>query len=206
MESLKQNDFAFIKGQEAAKRAALVSLVGPHSITFYGPSGGGKSMLCEALASAGHNRNKYEFRPCPCGNLTDPRKSCMCDKTDIVKHLQGLHTEMATDICVEVPPIPVSYLFDKQYGTTTTQIVDLAQRAKAVPPIQNPLHAFNNDAQTIMKQAYSELGLSIHSAVKIASVADSIRRLSGELIIGATHVSEAILYRRIDALSIVGRK
>ena len=62
------NDLKFVKGQEAAKRAIEIAVLGGQSILLYGPSGSGKRSLAEcALALASTARRAIVAVPC-CGS------------------------------------------------------------------------------------------------------------------------------------------
>lgn len=54
-------DFAYIKGQERAKRALEIAAAGGHDVFMIGPPGGGKTLLSKALSSILPRLNKEEI-------------------------------------------------------------------------------------------------------------------------------------------------
>ena len=58
--------------------------------------------------------------------------------------------------------------------------------------------AIDADGERLLRQAVSEMGLSARAHDKVLRVARTIADLAGEDRITATHLSEAIQYRRLD--------
>lgn len=157
------------------------------------------------------------MNPCPCGYFTDPRRPCKCSAPQIDRYLARISGPLLEriDIHVEVPAVPIAQLRDLQPGTdgatmraqvmrtldvqrqrfgpnTTTTNGRMASRA-----IRK--HAKIDAAgERLLRQAMNELGLSARAHDKVLRVARTIADLAGEKHISATHLSEAIQYRRLD--------
>jgi ABC-type polar amino acid transport system ATPase subunit len=77
-------DFKLIKGQEAAKRAIEIAVLGGQSILLYGPSGSGKRSLAEcALALA---------------STTDA--ILILDDIDLVCNVRQLRRDLDQGLCI----------------------------------------------------------------------------------------------------------
>lgn len=180
------DDFALIKGQEAAKRAILVAAAGGHSISLIGPSGVGKTMLRAAAVKLGVSIS-FESRCCPCGNYSVPRRSCGCSVEQIAATVSSLPV---ADIEIEVPPVPERVMANTQAGTTTER---LAEQIELMAH-----HASLNlgvSGETLLRSAVSELGLDGRARETILRVARTIANLDDSPVIMPIHVAEAINYR-----------
>jgi magnesium chelatase family protein len=58
--------------------------------------------------------------------------------------------------------------------------------------------AIDAEGEKVLRQAVSELGLSARAHDKVLRVARTIADLAGEANVSATHLFEAIQYRRLD--------
>jgi magnesium chelatase family protein len=157
------------------------------------------------------------MNPCPCGYFTDPRKPCKCSAPQIDRYLARISGPLLEriDIHVEVPAVPISALRDLQPGTDSATIRVQVERALAVQRARfgkgstttngsmssrqlRKVCPIDADGERILRQAVSELGLSARAHDKVLRVARTIADLAGEPNITATHLSEAIQYRRLD--------
>jgi len=146
-----------------------------------------------------------------------PRKPCKCSAPQFDRYLARISGPLLEriDIHVEVPAVPISALRDLQPGTGSGTIRRQVERALAVQRARfghgsttangsmktRQLRKFctiDTAGERILRQAVSELGLSARAHDKVLRVARTIADLAGEPNITATHLPEAIQYRRLD--------
>ena len=117
------------------------------------------------------------------------------------------------DIHVEVPTVPYRELTSKRAGTSSQQMREQVERARAAQLAR--FHDATNNSRMdtkqmklccdlsdgcllLMKQAMDELGLSARAYDKVRRVARTIADMEGADKINETHLSEAIQYRLLD--------
>jgi magnesium chelatase family protein len=154
---------------------------------------------------------------CPCGYFTDPNKPCKCSPAQIEKYLAKISGPLIDriDIHIEVPPVPYRELRAAREGSDSAGMREQVLRARTIQR-----ERFGNDSTTLnarmssrllrkycaldaagealLKQALTELGLSARAHDKILRVSRTIADLAGMENIQPDHVSEAIMYRRLD--------
>jgi len=223
---LELPDFSDIRAHESVKRAMLVSLAGKHNILMVGPSGCGKTMLAKAAKAAkglfarekcavdivdfnrlpkptrwkAHGFTVAESWPCPCGWSSDPRRACRCSERTIHAWMSRLSFAMRYfDLHIEVVPVPIDAIMDQRAGGTSTSILTKRLEAATVLPKPRPWE-LTTDCQRMIKQAVSELGLSIRSVDTVCALSATIAGLDGEEKIRLSHVAEALQYRKFDRM------
>ncbi|MFG0333926.1 MAG: magnesium chelatase, partial [Maioricimonas sp. JB049] len=119
------------------------------------------------------------------------------------------------DIHVEVPPVPFRELSDERTGTTSEQMrkqvlgarqmqrqrfgkETLALNGTMSPRQIRKFCKLDPAAETLLKTAMDEMGLSARAHDKILRVGRTIADLEGNDRITAGHLSEAINYRTLD--------
>lgn len=154
---------------------------------------------------------------CPCGYFTDPNKPCKCSPNQIDKYLSRISGPLIDriDIHIEVPPVPFRELRSAREGSDSATMRDQVLRAREVqhrrygensttlngrmaPRQLRKFCQIDEPGERLLKQALTELGLSARAHDKILRVARTIADLSGEERIRCDHLTEAIMYRRLD--------
>lgn len=157
------------------------------------------------------------MNPCPCGFRGDLRRQCKCNPIQIERYLGRISGPLLDriDIHIEVPPVPFRELSDKTPGTTSAQMKQQVlaarelQRARfqewpnllngKMAPRQIRIHCqLEKDAETLLKTAMEDMGLSARAHDKILRISRTIADLDKSDTITAVHLSEAINYRTLD--------
>ena len=158
------------------------------------------------------------MNPCPCGNLTDPRKACRCGARDIDRYRRKISEPILDriDIHIEVPPAEY-----KDISGTESSEASEAMRARvtACRRIQEERFSecpstFTNaqmpakvitghcgldgEGKALLRSACARLGLSARSYSKILKIARTIADLDATERIKPRHLAEAIQYRSHD--------
>jgi magnesium chelatase family protein len=157
------------------------------------------------------------MNPCPCGFLGDPRHTCKCTPTTIERYMARLSGPMLDriDLHIEVPAVPFAELSGKADGTSSAQMRQQVDQARAAQRARygkdsaqlnnrmttRQLRKFcelTTEGQTLIRLAMEELGLSARAHDRILRVARTLADLDGSDRIQPPHVMEAIGYRSLD--------
>lgn len=157
------------------------------------------------------------MNPCPCGYLTDSRRSCKCTPIQVERYLSRISGPLIDriDIHIEVPGVPFTELRSARDGTGSSEMREQVQRARQrqrkrfgeQSTVTNSrisgkslrehcqLDKFGEQA---LLQAMNELGLSARAHDKVLRIARTIADIENSENITMEQVMEAIHYRRLD--------
>lgn len=157
------------------------------------------------------------MNPCPCGYFTDPAKPCKCSPPQIDRYLGKISGPLVDriDMHVEVPAVPYRELRSDRDGTSSASMREQVLAAREIqrdrfgrdsttlngtmgPRQLRKFCKLDEPCEIILRQAMTELGLSARAHDKVLRVARTIADLDGRDTIAPNHLSEAIMYRRLD--------
>ena len=153
------------------------------------------------------------MNPCPCGYASDPSGRCRCTPDAVQRYRQRVSGPLLDriDLKLEMPRVPQADLRDAAPGESSMHVRErvVAARARQLARAGKPNAALGNaeiardcalDARShaLLDRAIERLGLSARAYHRVLRVARTIADLGGDERLGAEHVSESILYRRLD--------
>lgn len=159
------------------------------------------------------------LNPCPCGFRGDPKRKCNCTPQQIERYVGKLSGPLLDriDIHIEVPPVPFRELSEDRGGQTSEQMREAVLKGREVqrerygksssllngkmrPREIRKFCKLEKDAESLLRAAMEEMGLSARAHDKILRVSRTIADLDQAEKITAPHLSEAINYRSMDRM------
>lgn len=155
------------------------------------------------------------MNPCPCGFYGDSQKACTCAAPVVTKYQKRISGPLLDriDIHIEVPRVDYEKLSGDRMGESSESIrarvqaardIQLERFAKSSDIICNAdmrigeIRQFcklQEDGQTLMRTAMSQLNLSARAYHRILKLARTIADLVGCDEIQSSHLAEALQYR-----------
>ena len=157
------------------------------------------------------------MNPCPCGYRSDPRRACSCSPPQVERYLGKISGPLLDriDLHVEVPAVPFTQLAEAPPGPTSADLLGEVLKARArqaerfggkgplvngrmTPRQVRKFCTLRPEAQSILKAAMEELGLSARAHDKVLRVARTMADLEGADAILPQHIAEAVGFRSLD--------
>ena len=159
------------------------------------------------------------MNPCPCGYYGDALHECTCSPRSIERYLGKISGPLLDriDIHIEASPIEYKDLENKKRckAETSQEIKKRVNKARNTQLSRykeekifsnsdlsakniNKYCKLNKKSKKLLKDAFSQLGLSARAYNKVLKVARTIADIDDEEIIQEHHIAEAIQYRTLD--------
>ena len=157
------------------------------------------------------------MNPCPCGYYGAKEKECTCTSKEISRYMNKVSGPLLDRIDIQVEVSQVEYdklqSHDKEESSATIkERVNIARRIQVErykkfdifsnsELTSNLIEKFcnlSNEAEQLLKAAFSRLGLSTRAYSRILKVARTIADLDDSNKIESNHIAEAIQYRSLD--------
>jgi len=155
------------------------------------------------------------MNPCPCGNLGDPLRPCVCSLHDVRRYRKRLSGPFLDriDLLVEVPRLTVEELFTRPVGEDSRVVRERVRAARATQwdRLSEEPDCFCNaqldgdlidehcrlagEADLLLRRAVARFALSARAHVRVLRIARTIADLDGCDQLAASHIAEAIGFR-----------
>lgn len=185
-DTLKNN----IIGQQVAKRALEVAMVGDLSVLLIGPRGAGKQALCAAFDTV----DTAWMHRCRCGGAAN---HCTCTPDELQRWLRLITTRMHRfDIVLGVDPVPYKYYQNHREDITYAPLLHKrVAAAKSFSTMENPYRwKLEAAAERVEEMAARRLSLPVSTLERVRKVARAIADLDNSPALQAKHMAEAVQY------------
>ncbi len=151
------------------------------------------------------------MNPCPCGYLGHSSGRCHCTPEQVARYLGRLSGPLLDriDMHLEVPSLPETDLVSNEAGESSASVRSrvlaarerqLQRQGKANADLaMADIDAYcqpDEMAVGLLKQAITRLNLSARAYHRVLKLARTLADLGGVETIAASHVAEAVQYRR----------
>lgn len=157
------------------------------------------------------------MNPCPCGYFGHPTKECICTKNAKTRYINKVSGPLLDriDLQVEVLPMDFSEINSSEKSESSAEIkkrvvkarniqldrfkgTNIKCNAQITPKYLHKFCAMEQDAETLLKMAFDNMGLSARAYDRILKVSRTIADLDNSENIKKSHIAEAIQYRSLD--------
>ena len=152
------------------------------------------------------------LNPCPCGFLTDKKRSCTCNPQQIARYQSRISGPLLDRIDLQVIISSIDYdtitniddplNSDKLYEGVEQAIQMQQKRSKKqianaylTPSLIEQHCPLTDEAKTLIKKAFECLNLTMRGYHKLIKIGRTIADIAGSEIIEASHLKEALIYR-----------